>query len=68
VADIASAVDRNLAFGPHPEEPAQPASRRMDARHLLAAILGDARKSVLLRPAHGVGILSLRPQLVRDEV
>ena len=34
---------------PHPEEPAQRASRRMDARPGLAAILRGARKSALLR-------------------
>jgi copper resistance protein C len=34
---------------PHPEEPAKRASRRMDTRQGLAAILRDARKSALLR-------------------
>jgi hypothetical protein len=36
-------------FGPHPEELAKQASRRMDAKHRLAAILRDAREGALLR-------------------
>jgi hypothetical protein len=36
----------------------------MDARHLLAAILGDARKSVLLGPAHAVSIPGLSSKIV----
>ena len=35
--------------GPHPEELAQQASRRMDATHGLAVILRDAREGALLR-------------------
>jgi hypothetical protein len=35
--------------GPHPEELAKQASRRMDATHGLAAILRDARNGALLR-------------------
>src|SRR5260370_9846236 len=36
-------------YGPHPEELAKQASRRMDAPPGLAAILRDARKGALLR-------------------
>jgi hypothetical protein len=36
-------------YGPHPEELAEQASRRMDATHGLAVILRDARKGALLR-------------------
>jgi hypothetical protein len=36
-------------YGPHPEELAKQASRRMDATHGLAVILRDARKGALLR-------------------
>jgi hypothetical protein len=36
-------------YGPHPEELAKQASRRMDTTHGLAAILRDARKGALLR-------------------
>src|SRR6266436_2017483 len=36
-------------YGPHPEELAKQASRRMDAKQGLAAILRDARKGALLR-------------------
>ena len=38
-----------MEHGPHSEELAQQASRRMDATHGLAAILRDARKGALLR-------------------
>jgi hypothetical protein len=38
----ASSRSRSRYLGPHPEEPAQPASRRMAARYGLAAILRDA--------------------------
>jgi hypothetical protein len=36
-------------YGPHPEELAKQASRRMDATHGLAVILRDAAKTPLLR-------------------
>jgi hypothetical protein len=36
-------------YGPHPEELAKQASRRMEAIHGLAAILRDAAKTPLLR-------------------
>jgi hypothetical protein len=35
-------------YGPHPEELAKQASRRMDATHGLAVILRDAAKTPLL--------------------
>src|SRR5216684_3803635 len=39
----------NACVAPHPEELAKQASRRMDAKQELAAILRDARKGALLR-------------------
>src|SRR6267142_1267587 len=40
--------------GPHPEELAKQASRRMAAKRGLAAILRDARKGALLRMRSGI--------------
>jgi hypothetical protein len=48
-ASVAGCLGPVKEYGPHPEELAKQASRRMEAWHGLAAILRDAREGALLR-------------------
>jgi hypothetical protein len=57
---MTSAPAHMKEHGPHPEELAKQASRRMDATYGLAAILRDARKGALLRTRSVMRRLTIR--------